>query len=204
MKPFNPGSQFARRTRSIESSFIREILDAASNSNVISFAGGLPDSGTFPVNELSQGCQRLMENQAQDLLQYGSSLGETDLRRYLVLHYREFYGLEIELENILVTTGSQQGLDLLARTLIDPGDGVVIEAPGYLGAIQAMSFYEPNFLPVEMRDAGICIEGLAHGMKQNPKVFYSVPNFQNPTGRRYGKLSTSLGRHVPQKSASGF
>ena len=177
--------QFAQRMQNVQPSFIREILTAAGDPSLISFAGGLPDPTTFPVDTLSDCCQEVMRHDAQSILQYGRSEGEPALRESVANHYQQFYGLTINPENILITTGSQQGLDLLSKVLINPADKVVVESPGYLGAIQAMSMYQCEFMPIPLNDDGIQVDKLATALESDPRFMYCVPNFQNPTGRSY-------------------
>ncbi|RLA12689.1 MAG: PLP-dependent aminotransferase family protein [Gammaproteobacteria bacterium] len=178
---------FSSRIKSVQPSFIREILKAAENPDVISFAGGLPDKNLFPVKALTQASVRLMEHDGRDILQYGQSEGEYALRSYISEYYRSRQQLNVPVENILITSGSQQGLDLLGKVLIDQNDRIVIESPGYLGAIQALSLYQPEFLPVDIEDNGLDLDGFERSLSTDPKLLYCVPNFQNPTGYSYSE-----------------
>lgn len=126
-----------------------------------------------------------MQNEAQDILQYGQSEGEYELRCQISKRYQECHRMHVPVDNILITNGSQQGFDLIGKTLINAGDGIVIEAPAYLGAIQALMMVQPQFLPVPIGPDGLDIESLTQAMATNPKLVYSVPNFQNPTGFSY-------------------
>ncbi|MCU0856826.1 MAG: PLP-dependent aminotransferase family protein [Pontiellaceae bacterium] len=177
---------FSDRITDVPRSFIREILKVALNPNVISFAGGLPNRDLFPVDALKEAACRVFENQGRDVLQYACSEGHGGLREYVSARYREKADLDIPVDNILITNGSQQGLDLLGKTLVNEGDAVVIEEPGYLGAIQAFSLYRPTFLPVPVSLEGMDPDALRMARSAGrPKLMYTVPNFQNPSGITY-------------------
>jgi 2-aminoadipate transaminase len=177
--------EFSNRISAINPSFIREILKASASPNIISFAGGLPNKDYFPCQTLTEITTRLMQNEAQNILQYGQSEGEYELRCQISQRYQDNHRMQVPVDNILITNGSQQGFDLIGKTLINAGDGIVIEAPAYLGAIQALMMYQPQFLPVPIEPDGLDIESLTLTMANNPKLVYSVPNFQNPTGFTY-------------------
>jgi 2-aminoadipate transaminase len=166
-------------------SFIREILKVTQNPDVISFAGGLPNPKFFPVQEISTATQKMLHADGQAALQYSTTEGYPPLRQFIAKRYKKF-GVDVSAEQILITNGSQQGLDLIGKLFIDPDDPVVIERPGYLGAIQALSLYEPHFHPVPLHVDGIDTELLAQTLDSEPvKLIYSVPNFQNPSGITY-------------------
>jgi len=177
---------FADRISDVPRSFIREILKVALEPSVISFAGGLPNRALFPVDGLKTAMEEVMDAQAGDVLQYADSQGYPALREYIARRYRETRGLEVPAESILITNGSQQGLDLLGKVLLNDGDPVVIEEPGYLGAIQAFSLYRPEFLPVPVSAEGMDVHTLRSVVQaRHPKLIYTVPNFQNPSGISY-------------------
>lgn len=181
-----PDHMFADRITDVPRSFIREILKVALDPGVISFAGGLPNRELFPVEALKEATGKVFESTARDVLQYANSEGHGGLREYISARYREKANLDIPVDNILITNGSQQGLDLLGKTLVNEGDAVLIEEPGYLGAIQALSLYRPGFLPVPVSQEGMDIEKLLAAMSGNQaKLMYTVPNFQNPSGISY-------------------
>lgn len=181
-----PDGVFADRISDVPRSFIREILKVTLDPEVISFAGGLPNRALFPEKALQEAMNKVMETRAGDVLQYAGTEGYRPLREYIVRRYKEAKGLDVPVENILITSGSQQGLDLLGKTLLNDGDAVVIEEPGYLGAIQAFSLYRPAFQPVPVTEAGMDSEYLRSVMFANrPKLIYTVPNFQNPSGISY-------------------
>jgi 2-aminoadipate transaminase len=181
-------SIFADRVMDVPPSFIREILKVALNHEIISFAGGLPNRQLFPVEEIKAATQKVLDNQGRDVLQYSNSEGYLDLRQQIAQRYLAKKNLKIPVENILITNGSQQGLDLLGKTMLNDGDSLVIEEPGYLGAIQAFSIYKPSFKSVTVNDEGLDVNKLKMAMsKCKPKLLYSVPNFQNPSGISYSE-----------------
>ncbi len=177
---------FADRIQDVPRSFIREILNLALQDDVISFAGGLPNRLLFPVDEMREVTQQVLAESGAEVLQYGSSEGDTDLREWISARYLQKQGLVVPIERILITSGSQQGLDLLGKVLINAGDPVLIESPGYLGAIQAFSVYRAKFHPVDVNSQGMDISGLKQALlSHHPKLAYTVSNFQNPSGISY-------------------
>ena len=181
-------SIFSDRISDVPRSFIREILKVAVDESIISFAGGLPNRDLFPVREIKAAANKVLEESGKDALQYSSSEGDPELRKWIAERYRVKQGLNIDPRNILITTGSQQGLDLLGKTIVNEGDGVIVEEPGYLGAIQAFSLYKPVFHPVPVDAEGIALDVLQTVLaRHTPKLFYCVPNFQNPSGISYSK-----------------
>ncbi len=181
---------FSDRIADVPRSFIREILKVALDRTVISFAGGLPNRDLFPDRELQTATARVFETYGKDIFQYSNSEGDLSLRRFIAQRYNIKKGLDIDPENILITNGAQQGLDLIGKTLVNEGEGVIIEEPGYLGAIQAFSLYRPQFLPVEVSEDGVDIDGLKRIVCSDmAKVMYTVPNFQNPSGVTYSEAN---------------
>lgn len=177
---------FANRMNNTRKSFLREILKVAEDPRVISFAGGLPNPRFFPVEEIAAASTRVLLKSGQAALQYSSTEGYLPLREYLAQRYIDTQGLRIDPEQILITNGSQQGLDLIGKIFLNKGDRIVLEQPAYLGAIQAFSLYEPVFQTVPLLDDGIDLEQLEQILQQGPvKLFYTVPNFQNPSGLTY-------------------
>ncbi len=178
---------FSDRITDVPRSFIREILKVALDTSVISFAGGLPNRELFPNNELKEATGKVFDIYGSDILQYGNSEGFPPLREYISQMYAR-KNLNIPSDNILITSGSQQGLDLLGKTILNDNDSVIIEEPGYLGAIQAFSIYKANFLPVPVSESGMDIDKLQTVLsKEKPKLMYTVPNFQNPSGISYSE-----------------
>ncbi|MEW6235116.1 MAG: PLP-dependent aminotransferase family protein [Candidatus Omnitrophota bacterium] len=180
--------RFAERMRDVPKSFIREILKAAADPKIISFAGGLPNPDLFPVEGVQEACAKVLRDDGQNVLQYTTTEGYPPLREFIAERYRAKKGLAIRPDEILITNGSQQGLDLLGKILLNEGDGAVIEKPGYLGAIQALSIYKPVFHSIPLHDDGVDASLAKRIFQKNPiQLFYSVPNFQNPSGVTYSK-----------------
>ncbi len=179
-------SIFADRITDVPRSFIREILKVTQDHSIISFAGGLPNRALFPVAEIKAATQKVLDNNGRDVLQYSNSEGFVKLRQLIADRYLSKHNLQIPIENILITNGSQQGLDLMGKTLLNDGDPMIIEEPGYLGAMQAFSIYRPDFRPVPVGDDGMDVAKLKSAMSAcRPKLIYTVPNFQNPSGISY-------------------
>lgn len=176
--------QTARRVQNIRRSFVREILKAAARPEVISFAGGLPNPKFIPVADIAREIQTILAEQGAAALQYYASDGHPPLREWIADQYRAA-GLNVSPAQILITTGSQQGLDLLGKVLIDPGDRVVVEDPTYIAAIQAFGIFEANFAPVPLDDDGIDPQKLRDEIQKGAKLVYCMPNFQNPSGISY-------------------
>lgn len=174
---------FSQRAQKLTSSAIREILKVTERPEVISFAGGLPSPATFPVARLRQCCEEILSGGAAAALQYGPTEGYLPLREWIARRHST-EGVKIDPANVLVTTGSQQGLDLLGKVLIDAGSKVLVETPTYLGALQAFSLAEPDFVSVPSDDAGPVPAQLTPELLAGARFLYCLPNFQNPTGRR--------------------
>lgn len=174
---------FSKRCDALPSSFIRDILKVTSQKEVISFAGGLPDAQLFPFEALEESTKDVFQNHGPQLLQYSESEGLTPLRSWICDFYKNRYQLEIRPEQVLITNGSQQALDLIGKAFIDAGDQVILEQPSYLGAIQAFMVYEPEILPVAIEQDGLSIDCLEELLRvHTPKLLYLVSNFQNPSG----------------------
>lgn len=182
---------FSDRISGTPESFIREILKVISQNDIISFAGGLPNKDLFPVPELRSSCLNVFDgDEIESALQYSATEGDVKLREWISNRYQSKHGLDVAPDDILITTGSQQGLDLLGKILINENDDVVIEEPGYLGAIQAFSIYQPTFHAVPLLADGLDAEGMKKVLDSHKvKLFYTVPNFQNPSGLTYSKES---------------
>ncbi|MGE7983108.1 PLP-dependent aminotransferase family protein [Solibacillus sp. NPDC093137] len=171
------------------SSFIRNILKVTDAYDVISFAGGLPNPISFPIDELKQSVNDAINANGAKVFQYSTTQGYLPLRQYIAEKYNNKQSnLNYKADDVLITTGSQQALELISKVLLNKGDGVVIEEPGYLGAIQAFTLREPSFYGVTLETEGLNVEQLKDALKQpNVKMVYTVPNFQNPTGLTYTK-----------------
>ena len=173
----------APHVHNLRTSVIREILKFSSKPGVISFAGGLPAQELFPIEQLKKIAVQVLEKHGASSLQYSLSKGITPLRELLAQRSTDS-GTPTDIENVLVTSGSQQGIELLARAFVDPGDFIITENPTYVGAIQAFNYYRARYVSVEMDDEGMLVDQVADKIKQyNPKLIYTVSNFQNPTGR---------------------
>jgi 2-aminoadipate transaminase len=172
---------FAKRTKNMQSSAIRELLKISNLPGVISFAGGLPSPDVFPVEEFRLACDKVLRENGDEALQYSTTEGNLPLRE-LICEYSAGFGIETTVENTLITNGSQQALDLVGKVFVDPGDKILVEEPTYLGAIQAWKVYGAQFLTVKTDEFGMIPESLEEKMRENPKLLYLLPNFQNPTG----------------------
>ncbi|HWK21760.1 MAG TPA: PLP-dependent aminotransferase family protein [Ureibacillus sp.] len=171
------------------SSFIRNILKVTDAPDVISFAGGLPNPISFPIDEMQQSINHAIEANGPRLFQYSTTEGYLPLRQYIADKYKKDHGLDFDPEDILITTGSQQALSLISQVLLNKGDGVVMEEPGYLGAIQSFTLAEPEFYSVMLEEDGLNVDQLEQTLATNDniKFIYTVPNFHNPTGITYSK-----------------
>ncbi|HZQ22952.1 MAG TPA: PLP-dependent aminotransferase family protein [Terriglobales bacterium] len=174
-------SRYALRTKTIKSSAIRELLKITQQPEVISFAGGLPAPDVFPTERFRDACHKVLEQNAKTALQYGATEGYEPLREMIARHTSR-YGIKAEPENVLITSGSQQALDLIGKLLINPGDRVLVEAPTYLGALQAFNVYGADYVSVPSDEDGIRTELLEKPLRSGPKFMYVLPNFQNPGG----------------------
>ncbi len=180
------GHLYATRMSTIPKSFIREILKVTEDPEVISFAGGLPNPRFFPVKEIARASSDVLAGTDVSALQYSTTEGYQPLREYIAKRYQNKKNLDISAEQILITNGSQQGLDLIGKVFIGKDDGIVIEKPAYLGAIQAFAVYEPSFYPVPLLEDGMDVEGLKNVLAEHRvKLFHTVINFQNPSGISY-------------------
>ena len=174
-------SRFALRTKDIKSSAIRELLKLTQKPEMISFAGGLPAPDVFPLDRFQEACRRVLEVNGHLALQYGATEGYEPLREMIARHIAR-YGIKARAENVLITSGSQQALDLIGKLLINPGDRVLVEAPTYLGALQAFNVYGAEYISVQTDNDGLQTEKLEDSLRAGPKFMYVLPNFQNPGG----------------------
>ena len=178
---------FADRMNNVHKSFIREILKVTEDSHTISFAGGLPNPKSFPVTEIEDAVCKVLREKGDEILQYSTSEGYLPLRQYIAERYSK-NGLKVDAREILITNGSQQGIDLVSKVFLNKGDKVLVENPTYLAAIQSFGLFEPEFNPVPLLEDGADIEALKKIINENKiKLFYSITNFQNPTGITYSK-----------------
>ena len=173
--------QFADRTRSIKSSTIRELLKVTQRPEIISFAGGLPAPELFPTERFQEACSKVLTKNSGAALQYGATEGYTPLRQ-LIAEKLADAGIRATVENVVITAGSQQALDLIGKLLIDNEDRVLVEAPTYLGALQAFNVYGARYISVPIDDDGLRTDLVEAVVKSQPKFMYILPNFQNPGG----------------------
>lgn len=174
-------SRYASRTKRLRSSEIRELLKITEQPGIISFAGGLPSADAFPIKRFEEACFKVLETQASHALQYGRTEGYEPLRDWIAGNIRR-YGIHASTENVLITSGSQQALDLIGKLFINNGDRVLVEAPTYLGALQAFNAYGAEYTSVPVDGEGIQTELLEEPLRSGPKLMYVLPNFQNPAG----------------------
>ena len=177
--------KYSKRVPADGTDAVGAILQAAADPKIISFAGGLPAPELFPVKEMKAAVDKVFEEHGQEAMQYGAAKGVTALREVIQQHVKKKENVDSELDNVLVTTGSEQALDLVGKAFVDPGDTVLVEQPTYLCALDVFRSYGANFASVEMDEDGMKMDALEEALKANPntKLIYTVPNFQNPTGR---------------------
>ena len=173
--------RFSDRAQQLQSSFIREILKITQRPEIISFAGGLPSPATFPVEHMKAAFDKVLTENGKTALQYGPTDGYPLLREWIA-NSLSTATCKIAPEQVLMTSGSQQALDLLGKVLIDEGSRVLVETPSYLGALQAFSVYRPEFKSVATDDHGLVPSSILP-VAEGARMLYALPNFQNPTGR---------------------
>ena len=175
----------ARRAEKMNPSVIRELLKVTEKPGIISFAGGLPSPQTFPIDAMREACDRVLKDDGQAALQYAASEGYAPLREW-VAHDLLKQGMAVDPDHVLITTGSQQGLDLVAKILIDEGKRILVETPTYLGALQAFTPMAPTVVSVDSDAHGVDPSDLRAKVgseADKARFVYLLPNFQNPTGR---------------------
>jgi 2-aminoadipate transaminase len=192
----------ARRAERMNPSIIREILKVTERPGIVSLAGGLPSADTFPVEAMREACARVLREAPREALQYAASEGFGPLREWVASHVKAQQGVDVSADQVLITTGSQQGLDLAAKVLIDADARVLVETPTYLGALQAFTPFEPNIVAVASDHEGPLPEALA-AAAGGARFAYLLPNFQNPTGhvyteaRRAAVVAAAQASHLP-------
>ena len=202
--------RFAQRTQRMTSSVIRELLKLTEKPDVISFAGGLPAPDVFPFAEVEAATHRVLEKQGQTALQYSTTEGYLPLRELLVRHMSR-YGIRVKASNVMITSGSQQALDLIGKLFVNAGDRILVESPTYLGALQAWSAYQADYLTVPIDDDGLDVGRLEAQLRGGPKFLYILPNFQNPAGvtlsherrRRLVELANHYGAPIVEDDPYG-
>jgi 2-aminoadipate transaminase len=180
--------RFSSRMGRVPESFLDELFRVSGTPGVISFAGGLPGSAYIDVEGIREAAREVFAEEGRTALQYTTTDGYLPLREFIADRYRRRLGLSATAEEIQIVNGSQQCLDLVAKIFLDPGDAVGMERPGYLGAIEAFSLYEPVFHAVPLVEDGPDLDAFAALVrKYAPKFFYGIPNSQNPSGRTYSQ-----------------
>jgi 2-aminoadipate transaminase len=195
---------YARRTSSMSASEVRALFAVASRPEVVSLAGGMPYVQALPTEQVLEVVEAVLMEKADVALQYGGGQGSPVLRERLAMLMAEEDTIA-DPEDMVVTTGAQQALDLVGKVLIDPGDLIAIEAPAYVGALSAFNAYEPRYLQIELDDEGMLVERLEEALVrgERPKFVYTVPNFHNPAGvtmsgrRREHLVSLCREAHIP-------
>ena len=175
----------SERILSTPPSFVRSILKTAMDPEIISFAGGLPNPVSFPQEELLKSMDSIVKTFGSTVFQYSITAGIVELRKYIAERYNKKFGLNYTEENVLITTGSQQALDLISKALLDKNDGIILEKPSYLGEIQVFSQYQQKFYTVDLAENGLNTAQLKDVLKNDIKMMYAIPEFQNPTGLTY-------------------
>jgi len=173
--------RYAQRTQRMGSSAIRELLKLTAQPDIISFAGGLPAPELFPIGEFMAAAQAVLERAGREALQYGTTEGYPPLREMIVRHMAR-YGIVVGIDHVLITSGSQQALDLIGKVLINPGDRILTEEPTYLGALQAFTTYGAEYVTIPVDGDGLQTARLEEALRSGPKFLYVLPNFQNPSG----------------------
>ena len=197
---FDSEALFSNAFKNLKGNIIRELYKWTTQPGFISFAGGNPDPSTFPNEQLAEIANKLLLEKGQMCLQYGVSNGALPLREYVAeLMTKE--GVPTKVDNVVITTGSQQTMDLLAKSILNPGDTVLVESPTYVAALNIFTIYGANIVPVDGDDYGMIPESLEEKLQEHPvKLIYMIPNFQNPTGitlpwERRKKIMEIIQRH---------
>ncbi|MBQ5442765.1 MAG: PLP-dependent aminotransferase family protein, partial [Oscillospiraceae bacterium] len=169
--------------------FTASILAAAASPDIISFAGGLPNPVSFPVEEMDAAVHKVMQEKGAVALQYSNTQGYQPLRAWIAKRYEVLGVNDVVADDIIITNGSQQALEMVGAALIDPGDKILVENPTYLVALQSFHLFDPEVIPVQINPDGIDCDKLQAAIDANPeaKFIYVIPNFQNPTGLTYSK-----------------
>lgn len=177
--------RYAERTSQLKASEIRELLKLTERPEIISFAGGLPAPELFPIEKLKSISFKVLDEDGEAALQYSSTEGYKPLRDFIAKERMRPSGVDVTGDDILITAGSQQGIEFSAKIFINKGDYIICESPSYLGAINAFNAYQPKFIEIPMDEDGMIIEELEKALKSHPeaKMIYTIPDFQNPTGR---------------------
>ncbi|MDO5111221.1 MAG: PLP-dependent aminotransferase family protein [Clostridia bacterium] len=180
--------------------FVDAILKAAASPDLISFGGGLPNPISFPIHEMEDAVAKVLEKNGVQALQYSTTAGYAPLREYIAKRYARI-GVEATADEIIITNGSQQALDMFAAVMLNPGDPILLERPSYLAALQTFHLYDPTVHTVELTEAGCNCDELADILQNvKPVFFYAIPNFQNPTGLTYSVATRERAAELMKKS----
>jgi 2-aminoadipate transaminase len=186
MSTLSRAAKFAERTSRLRASTIREMLKVTQQPDVISFGGGLPAPELFPIDAIAECTREVMDIYGAQALQYSVTEGIPEMRDWVAKRLTRRFGRSFLADDAIMVNGSQQGLDLLGKIFINPGDHIVLEHPSYVGAIQAFDAYQARYLAVDTDEGGMIPESLERVLDRAdpfPKLVYLIPNFQNPTGR---------------------
>jgi len=179
--------RYSKRTDDLIDSFIMKLIAVSKEPGMISFATGLPDGRLFDTEGIAKAAADVLRDNPKEVLQYSTLKGITPLREKIAARCRKEMNFSVSHENILITNGSQECFDLIGKLFLDKGDGMVVDDPGYLGALQSYSLYGPKLIGVPMNENGPDTVKLKAALKQHPKLYYSIPNHQNPSGFSYSK-----------------
>lgn len=180
--------------------FTTAILKAAASPDLISFAGGLPNPVSFPISEMDEAVHKVLNANGVKAMQYSNTAGYEPLRRFIAERYKMWGVDDVTADDIIITNGSQQALDMFSAILINPGDEVALESPSYLAALQSFHLYDPVLLPVELTETGINCDALEAMLRDHsPKFIYIIPNFQNPTGLSYSRETREKAAEIFKK-----
>lgn len=184
-----------------QADFLNGILAAAADPSVISFAGGLPNPASFPIDAMEKATNKVLEKDGVRALQYNSAQGYLPLRQYISKRYKDRMGLDFDASEIIITNGSQQALDMFSAVMLDPGDELMVENPTYLAALQTFHLYDPKILPIDLTVNGVDCEMLEKTLAEHaPKFMYIIPNFQNPTGLTYTEETRAKAAEIFKKT----
>ncbi len=180
-------NKFSDRMNGMKASDIRELLKLTARPEVISFAGGMPAPELFPVEEINAAFNAVMAENGRTALQYGQTEGYAPLRKQIAERMERINAIKTDISNLILTAGSQQGLDFCGKLFLNPGDVVILESPSYLGAINAFNAYQPNYVEIPTDENGMIMEELEKALAttENVKLIYVIPDFQNPSGRTW-------------------
>ena len=179
--------RFSRSAESTMDSFIMSLVDVAAKPGMIAFATGLPDNSLFDIPAMRKAIDDVMAEEPYGALQYDTATGYIPLRKRIAERCRRELGFDTSWENVLMTSGSQVCFDLMGKMFLEHGDVMAVENPGYLGAIQSYSAYSPDFRGIDIGPGGVDLDQLSKAVSDGAKLFYSIPNHQNPSGASYSE-----------------